>query len=478
MGNKTFSQCTLSAQFIIASFPIFLVSALFIGFWVSTKIESGIATRQGGVTALYVESFIANHLQSTAGGGELTDHDKKALQSLLSATPLGNKIVSFKVWDRKGTILYSQNPEMIGKSYPIEKSLARAYAGNIHSEVSNLSHDENETENRTWDRLIETYVPIRETGSGKVITVAEFYQTTEELERESRNALLHSWAIVAGVFLTIYLALQQLVGRGSSIIKRQHQELEQQIGQLTMLNQQNQGLHEKMRRAGARTTALNEYFLRRISSDLHDGPGQDLGFALMQVKTISEHCPTCPGLLKNLPSDGCLIQAINRSIQSALEELRNISSGLVLPNIIQLPVLEVVERAINDYETKSGIKVSLHAPVPDPTDSAEVGLEASLPVKITLYRVLQESLANGFRHAGGQNQSVQLCLEGDHLKISISDAGKGFSLSDMKGDKHLGLQGMRERVEILGGSFRICSSAAGTVILANLPLTVPGHEHE
>jgi signal transduction histidine kinase len=475
MKIKPFSQQSLWCQFLVASFPIFLISTLLIGSWVSKKIEDSVAHRLGGVTALYVESFIGNYLQSAAHGGDLTTQDRSALQSILTGTPLGKKIVAFKVWNREGRVLYSPNSSIIGKSFPIEHGLADAYAGNIHSEISELSHAEHATEQSGWDRLIETYVPIRAPGDERVIAVAEFYQTTEELSREASLSQLQSWVIVAATFLAIYLLLLGLVRQGSDTIARQRRELELQIGMLTELNEQNQILHDRVRRAAARVTSLNENFLRRISSDLHDGPGQDLGFALMQIDTIGERCLACPSREQTHILGAGDFHTLSQSLKSAMAELRAISAGLSLPDIASLPFHEVVARAVRDYEGKSGVAVRLVAPPDMPGPEPES--DSVLPVKITLYRVLQESLANGFRHAGGIGQSVCMVQVEGKIHLRINDAGKGFFPHDAMDAKHLGLKGMRERVEILGGTFLIDSSASGTVIHVILPLTVPGMNH-
>ena len=101
---------------------------------------------------------------------------------------------------------------------------------------------------------------------------------------------------------------------------------------------------------------------------------------------------------------------------------------------------------------------------------------ASLPVKITLYRLVQEALSNATRHAGGVGQAVALCYDAGRLHIEVSDAGPGFvDGGAAEWDKHLGLVGMRERVESLGGNFRVASvPGQGTKIMADL--SVDGEE--
>jgi signal transduction histidine kinase len=142
-----------------------------------------------------------------------------------------------------------------------------------------------------------------------------------------------------------------------------------------------------------------------------------------------------------------------------------------LPEIKRLSPTETAERAVRDYERKTGRAVTL--------TMNDVPADAPLPVKITLYRLLQESLANGLRHAGGVGQWVTLATNEGALTVEVADSGKGFDPQALAADGHLGLAGMRERVEILGGTFAVASAPGeGTVIRAQLPLTVPEVEDE
>ena len=105
--------------------------------------------------------------------------------------------------------------------------------------------------------------------------------------------------------------------------------------------------------------------------------------------------------------------------------------------------------------------------------------QVPLPVKITLYRVLQESLANGFRHGGGVDQRVTLNMRDGELLVEIADCGKGFDPQATAVEGHLGLAGMRERVEILGGTFSVQSTPGReTVIRTTLPVAPLAVEHE
>ncbi|WP_198674692.1 sensor histidine kinase [Rhodoferax ferrireducens] len=466
-----FIRSSLSRQFLLISFPVLLTGMMVIGSLIGKQVEESVVHRMGGVTGLYVDSFVAPHVQSLLSSDDLRAADRVALSALLTQTPLGKRIVAFKIWRPDGRILYSADASLIGQSFPIGEGLAEALAGRVHSEVSELNAAENAAEAHKWPRLIETYTPIHALGLGSVIAVAEFYQRVDEVMHESAAEQRQSWLVVALTTAVMYLLLFLLVRRGSQTIDRQRRELNDKLAQLTALNTQNEQLHDRVRRAAASTTALNETFLRRIAADLHDGPGQDLGFALMRFDSISDLCSKRPGGEQERQSAATALRPIHSAIESALADLRSICAGLHLPEIDPLTLNEIAARAVRDYESKTGAKVALVV--------ADINTAASLPVKIALYRLLQESLANGFRHAAGAAQRVEIRSEDSRLLVEISDKGPGFDPHAAVKVGHLGLVGMRERVEILGGSFDLQSMPGlGTLIRVNLPLVVPEMNYE
>jgi signal transduction histidine kinase len=243
------------------------------------------------------------------------------------------------------------------------------------------------------------------------------------------------------------------------------------VGELSAALERNAKLDARVRGAAARATAVNERLLRRISADLHDGPGQDLGFALMRLEAMVGDRP-CPAPSADAPGSRTEdVRAVRTSVESALAELRAVSAGLQLPDIEGLSVAEIAARAVRDYERKTGVKAGLQISG-GPTDVAQ-------PVKITLYRLLQESLANGFRHAGGIDQHVSLRQAGDRLTVTIRDGGPGFDGHEALARDRVGLAAMRERVAALGGSFELdAEPGRGTIVRATMPTHVPELDDE
>ena len=231
-----FRRLSLSRQYLVASLPILLGGMLVIGLWVTREIEEGVVNRLGAVTSLYVDSLVAPHLQHLLASETLGDADRKSLDALLTDTPLGQKIVAFNIWRPDGRIMYSTIPDETGRTYPVGAGLATALRGEVYSKISHPSELEHGPADSTQNvRLIETYTPVHAETLGKVLGAAEFYQTTDELVRETNAAKWRSWLVVAATMGVMYILLFGLVRRGSMTIVRQRRELHERVGELSTL---------------------------------------------------------------------------------------------------------------------------------------------------------------------------------------------------------------------------------------------------
>jgi len=460
-----FHRLSLSTQFLMVSFPVLLAGSLVIGWWIGRQVEESAVHRVGSATALYVDAFVGPHLQSLATRSDLAPEDIDALNSDLKETTLGQKVISLKVWDKTGRVLFSADATTVGKSFPIDKGLEAALQGHIFSEVTVRDGAEQAAHGQPFPRLIETYTPIHEDRTGDVIAAAEFYERTDELDLLVGKAQRSSWGRVVSIMLGMYLCLFLLVQRGSKTIDAQQSELSDQVEELTVLNSENLKLQERVISAADRATALNENFLQRVSADIHDGPGQDLGFALMQIKNMTDHVASVPvtgglGASEWTP----WLHQTKAAIESAVKDLRSISADIELPDIALLSVSDIAQRVVRDLHVKTGSCVTL--------DITGEPVEISFRTKVALYRLLQESLANTVRHAQGTDCRVKIHNTPEMLHVQVSDTGPGFDVDAAARKGRLGLRGMRQRVEVLGGVFDLVTGAGtGTQIKVSLPLT-------
>lgn len=438
------SEVSLARRFLFASLVVLLVGGLTIGLWVGAQLQRGIIDRTASITGLYVQSFLEPHLAALADGEWLDDHDVEELDELLSGTGFGERIVSLKVWRPDGTIVYASERTLIGQQFPVEGDLAEAVAGNVTADMSALDASENVSERGRYDHLLEMYLPVRERGGDRIIAVAEFYQLPTEIDREVAGAQLRSWAAVAVAVTLAFLLLFGIVRQGSETIARQQGALRSQVAELSGLLEQNEQLRDRVRAAAERTTTLSEQNLRRISGDLHDGPGQMLALAMLRLERL-------PGD----PEGGTERDELRNVLTDALRDMRSIAAGLRLPELESLRIADVVRRAVDDHVRRSGTPAAV---------VVEDGLgDASLPTKIALFRALQELLSNSTRHGDGSGIEVHVAAGAGMLRATVTDHGPGFDATLVGAEGHLGLAGIREQAELLGGSFAIAPGADGGV---------------
>src|SRR5262249_49870897 len=208
------------------------------------------------------------------------------------------------------------------------------------------------------------------------------------------------------------------------------------------------------RRASVET---NERFLRRVGADLHDGPAQLISLALLRLGSL-------PPLPAAEPSKSEEFERIRTVLQDCLREIRHLSAGLSPPHLDALSLRRVLELVIRQHEQRTGTTVK-----------ATIG---ALPVsmsplhKVCIYRFVQEGLNNAYRHAGGAGQAVHVDISNEELFVEVSDSGPGFSPLSIGSGDGLGLAGLRDRVESLGGKFSLKSElGAGTKVRASFQVT-------
>lgn len=427
---------SLMAQFVALAGVVLVLGMLGTGFWVSSQIEEIVTDNAGAVTALYVDAVISPVTQDMAEAGGLGDAARARLDGLLQRGALRSQISAFKLWDVTGRVIYSDRPQLVGQFAPGNPRLAVALRGQVHAalrDVPALTAD---------GRLMEVYTPVRSAGTGEIIAVAEFYSTTGGLRADLLRSRLQSWLVVGLVTLSMFVALSTLFARGSRTILRQRRALDEKIAELSATLDRNEALTRRVDRANLRIAEINERTLRRLSADLHDGPAQLLAFAALRLDGA-------PGQ-----------QQVSEAVNEALQELRCICRGLVLPELEGWSVPTIARRLIATQKERMGREVGLQIG-PDLPDMA-------LGAKNCIYRFVQETLNNGARHAAGAAQTVTIRREGEGIAIEVRDEGPGFD-PDADGDG-LGIVGLRERVAGLKGRFALQSRpGAGTSVRMWLP---------
>jgi signal transduction histidine kinase len=206
----------------------------------------------------------------------------------------------------------------------------------------------------------------------------------------------------------------------------------------------------------ARLVETQEQERRLISRELHDEVGQSLSALLVGLSNLSAKVSASSG--PGMKDD---FTAIRRLAEDSVNVVRNMALLLRPSMLDDLGLIPALQWQAREISRRSGIRVNVIA--------EQVSDELPETHKTCIYRLVQEALHNGSRHAEPQSMCVRVRQEAACLRLSIQDDGKGFNVTQQKG---LGLIGMQERVATLGGLFEVDSQVGrGTIISAALPLS-------
>ncbi|THB71716.1 MAG: PAS domain S-box protein [Desulfovibrio sp.] len=200
----------------------------------------------------------------------------------------------------------------------------------------------------------------------------------------------------------------------------------------------------------------------RISRDLHDNLAQNLNSVGIALQTLFDD--TNETTDERMAKTSRLVQVLNDSIS----EVRDLSYYLHPPEIDRKGLVAALSAFCRELSEKHALVFEFHHQGPEPQ-------HLDKEVAINVFRLAQEALNNAIRHAEAGKVVVSCSIADKFLRLSISDNGKGFDVESPSinaGKKrHMGLQSMRERAEILGGILEITSSPEqGTVIVAQVPI--------
>ncbi len=198
-----------------------------------------------------------------------------------------------------------------------------------------------------------------------------------------------------------------------------------------------------------RASTLQEEDRRRIARELHDGAGQALTAARLQLAALAAAA-----------SDKAAIAAVIGFLDEAMEEIRRSTTALSPPALAEYGLRRAVERYCTSFSAASKLKVTCDLPASLPDLPADV--------EIASYRIIQEAVCNAVRHSGACAVCVQIAVSAEELRVEVSDDGAGLNSNR---DSGFGLDSIRQRAKLLEGAVELGDRpGTGTWLRVRLPL--------
>jgi len=216
----------------------------------------------------------------------------------------------------------------------------------------------------------------------------------------------------------------------------------------------------ELQQLSARLVDAQETERRAISRELHDEVGQALGLLLMDAGRLSNRIG---------PADEAgqeIVRSIKTVAERTVQTVRSMALLLRPSMLDDLGLVPAVEWYAREMSRRGETEVEVRA--------ENISDDLSDPLKLCVYRMVQEALNNANRHAHAKNVTVELKQSANSISVKIEDDGSGF---DPKRTRGMGLLGMEERVKRLGGTLTIESRpGTRTIIRAELPLDTSANE--
>lgn len=364
------------------------------------------------LTHVVAETVVEPNLSPELLAGD--EQSIAALDAVVKNRVLDDTTLRVKLWDPDGRIVYSDEPMLIGERYELEEDKTRSlWSGDVVSEVSSLTGPENRFEADRADRMLEVYLPI-DGPDGVPLLYESYFAMSGVSESASRIRSEFVPIIVAA------LALMEALHLGLAWALRRRLD-------------RSRAERERLLRQAIEASDLER---RRIAGDLHDGVVQDLVGTSFAVSAAAEsadlHAPELSGDLRSAAV------GTRRSLQS----LRSLLVDIYPPNLHQ----QGLEAALVDLlAPASDLGIETELTITDWFDDSSE--QTSL-----IYRVIQESVRNVFRHAEAANLSVAVVGLPDRIAVTVSDDGSGFNL-DHSSNGHLGLRLLTDLTTEAGAEF-------------------------
>lgn len=339
---------------------------------------------------------------------------------------LGGETLRVKLWAPDGTVVYSDDENLIGSRFDLSPAAVAALNGDPTPNISDAS-DPAHADERAVSELIEFYVPYHD-AHGAVIGAFEVEQQVDTLNDTLTHVGRSVWITIGSGLLLLGAFMLSLLLARARAVNRRRRHVESLVGELLTVQEEER---------------------RRIVGALHDDIGQPLYRLLYGLEGGKARLPEDSPVREELDNLEGIVRGVDSTLRS---ELRLLHRGLAE----DLGLEAALTRLVDATRDETGLTIDL---------SFDVHAELEPVPRTALLRAAQEALINVRKHAGATGVSVVAREEGKKTIIEVSDDGSG-----VKGPEGLGLTTTRERLESIGGGVELePMKEGGTMLRAWVP---------
>jgi signal transduction histidine kinase len=281
--------------------------------------------------------------------------------------------------------------------------------------------------------------------------------------RSSSISPFKSMAVVPLIFSGARIGDLRLLSHESDFFTTDRQLLLGSYANLAAVVIQNSWLFDEVRNSNRQLHGLSQRLIKaqederlNLSRELHDESGQLLTGLLFELGVLEQKAGDPEEAMNK-------IQELKTTAHELQDNLHHLAVNLRPASLDHLGLVTALEQFVNDFSRQYDIRVEFEA----------VGMQdqrLSSEAETAIYRIVQESLTNVVLHARAKLVDVLISQRNDYVVATIEDNGVGFLPTTLSVGDHLGLFGMRERVEMLNGRFTIESSPGkGTTVNVEIP---------
>lgn len=390
----------LVRNFSALSFIMILLIGLVLNYALSTKIEDVMIERTKATTVLHVQEQVEKYLEPDFFLNPNYEKNYRKFEDYYYDIK-SSEIIRIKIYNKNGTIIFSDEKELIGKRFEINEELNEALEGNLQAEIKrDISKEENIFEKK-YGALMEIYIPLYHDETNQLIGVVELYQVLDNVDSLIFSIQKTVTILLIITLIILYISLIWLVKGASDTIVKIHKDLRDSYEELKEIDN------------------IKTEFMHTISHELKTPMNAIIGFSdILLQKKITEFTENDKRYLVNINNSGKHLSTLINDILN-LSEFESDKSKL---NIEKTSLKKAIRNTINLIEEsakKKNVKFDTQIdPVIDIIDADTHKLN-----KI-LYNIIENAVK--FSKSDGGLVTVTTGKENNMLRISIKDNGIGI----------------------------------------------------